>query len=148
MRRAALLLLVLFACTVPTTDEDRIAAKADLTTRQLIAGLNAKNTPVLAKLIVVTSTAGGKPRALTKTEQAQLVYPNSPFEYLGSGEPGTVLLRDGRGAKRAVRLIVVEDELKVLATKEKYSTYTARETNAAIGSSVDADVVSFLLPAK
>ncbi len=149
MRRLGVLLLALtgFACKGDMTEQELIAAKADQTTRQLIAGLNAKNTTVLASLIVVTNASGGKPRKLEATEAEKLVYPQPPYEYVGSGEPGTMVVRDGRGQKRAVRLIVLDDQLKVLATREKYSTYTARETGKPVGSAVDAEVVSFLLPA-
>lgn len=141
------LALVLFGCKADMTEQELIAAKADQTTRQLIAGLNAKNTTVLASLIVVTNAAGGKPRKLEPAEAEHLVYPNPPYEYVGSGAPGTMVVRDGRGQKRAVRLIVLEDQLRVLATKEKLSAYTARETGAPVAAGVDADVVSFLLPA-
>lgn len=149
MRRALVVLaaLALAACKADMTEQELIAAKADQTTRQLIAGLNAKNTTVLSSLIVVTNAEGGAPRALAKDEADQLVYPNPPYEYVGSGKPGTMVVRDGRGQKRAVRLIVLDDALKVLASKEKYSTYTARETGEAVAAPIDADVVSFLLPA-
>lgn len=109
-----------------------IAALADLTTRQLIAGLNAKNTAVLAGLIVVTSTAGGPPRPLTQAELPLLVYAEGPFEYEGAGKPGTMVLKDGKKEKRVLRLIRVGDQMKVLAVRE------------AVAQGVDARVISFM----
>lgn len=98
--------------------DPKIAALADLTTRQLIAGLNAKNTTVLAGLIVLTSTAGGAPRPLTPNEMQKLVYPNGPFEYDSAGQPGTIVLRDGAKTKRVVRLVRAGEGFKVLASSE------------------------------
>jgi hypothetical protein len=121
MRRtlAGLLLLGLvggLACKTAEDDKDRIARLADLTTRQLIAGLNANNTEVLAKLVVVTSTTGGPPRLLRNDEAKRLDYPPPPYEQLGPGKPGTMDLRDGQKQKRIVRLIPFGGEIKVLGS--------------------------------
>jgi hypothetical protein len=129
------------ACSSPKLEEkERIASLADLTLRQLIAGLNAKNNKVLAKLCVVTSTTGGAPRPLRDDEVATLVYPDPPFEYQGAGKPGTMVLRDGHQQKRIVRLVEVGKEMKVLATGLSMSSYMAKEsgkpTPVATGESV------------
>lgn len=147
MRWLFLALLALIGCKADMTEQELIAAKADQTTRQLIAGLNAKNADVLGTLIVVTNTEGGKPRALTKEEKDKLVYPSGPYEQIGAGKPGTMLVRDGRGQKRAVRLIVLDEKLKVLASRESFAAYTARETGTNVPGGAGANVVSFLLPA-
>ena len=123
MRRVAFVLGLLFASVIacedpPIEDRERIAAEADLTTRQLIAGLNAKNRDVLSTLLVVTSTTGGPPRALTPNELASVLYPDGPFEYVGAGKPGSMLLRDGSGAKQSIKLVKVAEKMKVLATSE------------------------------
>jgi hypothetical protein len=121
MRRVAFVLGLLFATGIacedpPVEDRERIAAEADLTTRQLIAGLNAKNREVLSTLLVVTSTTGGPPRALNASELASVLYPEGPFEYVGAGKPGSMLLRDGSSAKQSIRLVKVGEKMKVLAT--------------------------------
>jgi hypothetical protein len=121
MRRlsfALALLLGALACKSPEDAGDRIARLASVTTRQLIAGLNANNNEVLAQLIVVTSTTGGPPRGLRAGEARHLVYPPPPYEYLGPGKPGTIELRDGKKEKRIVRLIKVGEEMKVLGSSE------------------------------
>jgi hypothetical protein len=110
---------VALACKSAEDEQDRIARLADLTTRQLIAGLNAGNNEVLAKLIVITSTTGGPPRALRSGEVGHLVYSPPPYEYLGAGKPGTIELRDGAKDKRIVRLIQVGKEMKVIASSER-----------------------------
>jgi hypothetical protein len=121
------------------------AARADQTTRQLIAGLNAKNATVLAGLIVLTSTAGGTPRPLRSDELGRLAYPDGPFDYQGAGKPGTMVLTDGKKMKRVIRLIRVGADFKVLGSSEPYATYAARELGAAPGATLgDARVISIM----
>lgn len=106
-------------CPTPPDDpKDRVAAQADLTTRQLIAALNAKSREALAPLVVVTSTTGGPPRALDADELGRLAIPDGTVEYLGAGKPGEMQLRDATGAKRIVKLVDVRGSLKALATSE------------------------------
>ncbi|MCK6546795.1 hypothetical protein L6R52_13170 [Myxococcota bacterium] len=106
-------------CPTPPDDpKERVAAQADLTTRQLIAALNAKSRDALAPLVVVTSTTGGPPRALRSDERARLAIPDGTVEYLGAGKPGEMLLRDATGAKRSVTLVEVGGALKALATSD------------------------------
>jgi hypothetical protein len=136
--------LVSVGCEDKPAEAPPIAALADLTTRQLIAGLNAKSSKVLAGLIVLTSTTGGPPRPLREAELPLLVYPKGPFEYEGAGKPGLMVLRDGKKEKRAIRLIRVGDAMKVLAVNESFSSYAARESGAAPAIAVDARVVSFV----
>lgn len=106
------------------TAAETTAALGDLATRQLIAGLNAKNATVLANLIVLTSTTGGPPRPLRAEEMERLVYPAGPFEYQGVGQPGTIVLTDGAKMKRVVRLIRSGEGFKALARSEPASPMT------------------------
>jgi len=87
--------LLLGACKSEMTDDELIAAKADQTLRQLLAGMNAKNRPVMQKLIVLTSTTGGKPRTPTAAEMETVAYPNPPYTYAGPGGPGYMTVKDG-----------------------------------------------------
>lgn len=147
MRRLFLSLLLLTACKSPPTDErERTAASADLTTRQLIAALNANSAEALAKLVVITSTSSGPPRSLRADEVSRLVFSDPPFEYLGAGKPGTMLLRDGAKQKRSVRLVEVGNEMRVLGTVERFSAYAARESGSGAPSipGVDSRVVSIM----
>lgn len=124
-----LVLAVAPGCDDPPEDErDRVAAAADLTTRQLIAALNAENKPALAPLLVITSTTGGPPRALTADELGRVMVPQPPFEYVGAGKPGTMVLADQAKQKRIVRLVTVGDRLRVLASSEPLAAYLRRET--------------------
>lgn len=121
MLRIVLSLVVLvglLACKAELTDDELIAAKADQTLRQLLAGMNAKNRPVMQKLLVVTSTTGGKPRAPTAAEMEQVAYPNPPYAYAGPGDPGYLTVKDGSGTRHRIHLIVLDGELKVVARHE------------------------------
>ena len=127
------------ACNAERTEKEIVAAKADQTLRQLIAGMNAKKLPVLQTLLVVTSTTGGPPRALRDAELKQVVFPNPPYLYAGPGGPGYMQVRDGQGQKHRVKLIVLGEKLKVVAR---------RSTLAMTGSSMptSVQVVQFLEP--
>lgn len=147
---ALLLVIPALGCPAePPTGNELIAAKADLTTRQLVAGLNAKNATVLGTLTVLTSTSGSGPRPLTKSELDRLMLPDPPYEQLGPGPPGLMLLRDGKQRKRAVRLIVVGPDLKVLAQKVPLSQYLSVEQGQAVAGvpGADPEVISILAPA-
>ena len=109
-----------------------VAAQANQTTRQLIAGLNAKNPSVLRSLIVMTSTAGVI-RAPTAQEIETLVSPETPLKQLGAGEPGTMRIEDGDGKSLTLRLIKHGDGIKVLGSSEPLATYLTRS-----GQAVDA----------
>lgn len=130
-----LLLVAGFACKAELTEDELVAAKADQTLRNLIAGLNAKKLPVLQRLLVVTSTTGGKPRALRDEELSQVVFPHPPYSYAGPGKPGTMLIKDGEGTRQSVRLIVLDDALKVVAARR------------SLGMGTNVQVISFLEPA-
>ena len=110
--------LLLGACKSEMTDDELIAAKADQTLRQLLAGMNAKNRPVMQKLIVLTSTTGGKPRTPTAAEMETVAYPNPPYTYAGPGGPGYMTVKDGAGTRHWLHLIVLDGELKVVARRE------------------------------
>lgn len=147
---AFLLVIPALGCPAEAPKGDElIAAKADLTTRQLIAGMNANNPTVLAGLTVITSTTGGGPRALSSAELSRLMLPNPPFEQLGPGPPGLMLLRDGKQQKRALRLIVVQGELRALAERMPMSRYVAREQGQApiAVPGADPEVLTLLSPA-
>lgn len=113
---------LLVGCKGELEGTELVAAKADRTTRQLIAGLNAGNRTVLAKLVVLTSTVGGEPRHLRPEEADRLVFPKPPFTYAGSGKPGYMLLRDGAGTKHRVHLVTVGDDLEVVGRREQLNT--------------------------
>lgn len=115
------LTLGLTACKAELTDDELIAAKADQTLRQLLAGMNAKNRPVMQKLLVVTSTTGGTPRAPTAAEMASVAYPNPPYAYAGPGAPGYMTVKDGAGIRHRIHLVVVDGELRVVARRERMS---------------------------
>ena len=115
------LALGLVACKAELTDDELIAAKADQTLRQLLAGMNAKNRPVMQKLLVLTSTTGGKPRAPTPAEMEQVAYPNPPYAYAGPGAPGYMTVKDGAGTRHRIHLVVVDGELRVVARRETMS---------------------------
>lgn len=141
---------LLAGCQEPLQGDALIAAKADLTMRQLIAGLNAQNRDVLARLVVVTSTTGGPPRPLSADELQRVVHPDPPFEYVGAGQPGTLLMRDGRGRRRAVRMVVLDQQVKVLAVRSTLARYTAQEEGRAEGpkpGGLDVEIVTLLEPA-
>lgn len=137
------------ACKVPEEEQDRVAAAADLTTRQLLAGLNARNAEVLADLVVVTSTAGGPPRPLSAHERTRLVYPEPPYEYLGAGRSGTMHLLDGKRTKRAVELIRSGARMKVLGHREPLATYQAAEQGRPVPTvpgATDIEVIAVMDP--
>lgn len=130
-----ILLFAVSACNSDLSDEELVAAKADQTLRNLIAGMNAKNLPVLQKLLVVTSTTGGKPRALRGVELKQVVFNHPPYTYAGPGKPGTMLIKDGQGGRHAVRMIVLDDALKVVAARR------------SLGGGAGVQVISLMEPA-
>ena len=141
--------LALAGCKGEMTEKDLVAAKADQTTRQLIAGLNAQNKTVIGKLVVVTAAEGGTPRAPTAEELDRLAYPKPPFEFVGAGKPGTMLVRAGDQEKRVLDLIVVKDELRVLARKSPLSQYDARPGDKAKApGGMDTQVLSLMRRAK
>ncbi|MBK8011182.1 MAG: hypothetical protein IPK13_07515 [Deltaproteobacteria bacterium] len=119
-------------CSEPLEGQARIAAQADQTTRQLVAGLNARNASVLRSLIVLTSTAGVI-RAPSTQEIATLMSPELPVKVLGAGEPGTMRIQDGQGKTQTLRLIEHGGDLKVLASSEPLASYLTRA-----GQTVDA----------
>ena len=80
--------LGLGGCEDEMSDAQIVAARADQTLRQLIAGMNAQKPPVLKTLLVMTSTTGGAPRPLRDEEVKTLVFPEPPFAYAGPGAPG------------------------------------------------------------
>lgn len=109
--------LFAFGCKAELSTEEVVAAKADQTLRNLIAGMNARKLEVLQSLIVMTSTTGGPPRPLRAAELNQIVFPKPPYMYAGPGAPGTMRVRDGAGTKHEVRLIEVGTGLKVVAAR-------------------------------
>lgn len=138
MRRwmwALVALLGVFGCEDDLSDDQIVAAKADQTLRQLVAGMNAQKPPVLAKLLVMTSTTGGPPRALRPAELDTLVFPKPPFAYAGPGKPGYMHVKDGEGRVHRIHLVVTGDALKVVA----------RRTSMA-GGGIGAQVTTFLEP--
>ena len=137
--------LLLAGCKSEPEGDELIAAKADQTLRQLMAGMNARKLPVLQALLVVTSTAGGAPRALRPDELSKVVFPKPPFAYAGPGKPGYLLVRDGDGAKHAVHLVVLGEQLKVVAKRTTLATLGAGMPLGLPGA--DAEVVTFLEPA-
>jgi hypothetical protein len=134
----------------PTDRRDQVASAADLTTRQLIAALNAKSQDALAPLVVITSTTGGPPRALRPDELERVMTPEPPFEYVGAGKPGTMVIQDGAKQKRVLRLIEVGSALRVLATNEALSAYLTRETGTAMAAPEETRVrvISLMTSAK
>lgn len=116
---AAVALAALLACKGEPTGDELIAAKADQTLRQLLAGMNAKNLPVMQKLLVITSTTGGRPRPLTDAEMRSVVFPHPPYSYAGPGAPGYMTVKDGQGTRHAVHMVVLDEALKVVARREK-----------------------------
>ncbi len=133
-------------CKAEMTPKEVVAAKADQTVRQLIAGLNAQNRTVVGKLVVVTSSTGGAPRAPTSEELKRLAYPKPPFEFVGSGKPGTMIVRAGDKQKRILDLIVVKDELRVVARQVPLSSFDARpgEKGVAMPSGMDTQVLAVM----
>lgn len=131
-------------CKADMTPKEVVAAKADQTVRQLIAGLNAQNRAVVGKLVVVTSSTGGAPRAPTADELQRLAYPKPPFEFVGAGKPGTMILRAGDKQKRILDLIVVKDELRVLGRFVPLNSYDAApgEPTAATPGGMNTQVLA------
>ena len=145
MRRWLLPLIFMFACADKDPKLEAINQAAHLTTRQLIAGLNAKNMGVLASVLVTTSTTGSGPRALTEDEMNLLVFPGPPYTYGSNGKPGYMLLKRGKDETLAVRLIPVGDTFKVLATRRPLSSYQAELENRPGPATPGVDVMSFFV---
>jgi len=141
----ALVGLLAFGCKSEPEGDELVAAKADQTLRQLIAGMNARKLEVLQSLLVVTSTTGGAPRALRRDELERVIFPKPPFAYAGPGKPGYLLVRDGDGAKHAVHLVVLGEDLKVVAKRTGLSAAMGAGLPVALPGA-EAQVVTFLEP--
>jgi hypothetical protein len=142
----ALVGLLSIGCKAELEGDELVAAKADQTLRQLMAGMNARKLEVLGSLLVLTSTTGGAPRALRPDELDKVVFPKPPFTYAGPGKPGYLQVRDGDGAKHQVHLVVLGGDLKVVAKRSPLGGLGAGLPMALPGA--DAQVVTFLEPAE
>ena len=139
--------LLVVGCKSKPEGDELVAAKADQTLRQLIAGMNARKLEVLQSLLVVTSTTGGPPRALRAEELDRVVFPKPPFAYAGPGKPGYLLMKDGDGSKHAVHLVVLGEELKVVAKRTGLSAAMGAGLPVTLPGA-EAQVVTFLEPAE